>query len=243
MQVIKEWEPDKNAATTLQRLCDNYVLERDGLNYHVAYPSALMNYVLPSDRTLSIVERATAFAKCLEQDDIFGVLRLTLQAMHNVPYLTNCHGSKNNTMRQLEGYPHSCLHILLWMCNPRGVRFDSETLSQTSRPDVGIVTTCYRHYLELKREGHGSASKALQQIKTNGYDKTYPRDVADQQKPAFYYGIQWTNSSTHATICVSADNQAEKTTLWTAQLRPKLDDFCKAIIYAHDEVCLFPSSY
>jgi hypothetical protein len=39
-QAIQVVAPGAEGYATLQRLCDMYVLERDGLVYHVAYPSA-----------------------------------------------------------------------------------------------------------------------------------------------------------------------------------------------------------
>jgi hypothetical protein len=173
-------------------------------------PSALHH--LLKDDTSSGIEHAATFAELLQKDDILGTLHHMLCVMHNVPYLSN------HTMHGDEGYPHSILHTLLWMCHPRGVRYDSETHNQTSWQDIGIVTARYRHYLELKKDNSTeSATDACEQIKVNGYDKIYPREAPDQAKPAFYYGIKWSNKSTHATVYVDADENAKKTNLWTTQ--------------------------
>jgi len=225
MQVVQEIKPDDKPITILQQLCDQYVLERDELVYHVAYPAAFMHCLLPG--ISSNPECSHTFSQCLEQDDILGVLRLTLRAMHNIPLFVNCR------IRDDEGYPHSALHMLLWMCHPTGVRFDSEALSQGGRLDVGIVTPRYRHYLELKREGASeSAKQAHQQIQTKSYNQNFPREALDQAKPAFYYGVKWTNKSTHATVYIGADEQAQQTVLWKEKLATLAGE--EKIIHVHD---------
>lgn len=62
LAAIQAIRPNDNAYAILQRLCDTYVLERDNLEYHVAYPAALVQ-LLPG---------ATAFTECLACDDIVG---------------------------------------------------------------------------------------------------------------------------------------------------------------------------
>jgi hypothetical protein len=57
-------------------------------------------------------------------------------------------------------------------------------------------------------------TQAHDQIRANVYDKTYPRDAADQGKPAFYYGVKWTDKSTHFTFRASADAEAQSALVW-----------------------------
>ena len=104
------------------------------------------------------------------------------------------------------------------MCCPRGVSFDSGTKNQVGILDIVIVTTKYRHYLELKAEKGDSPTEALQQITDKRYTLTFPRTSEGQQLPAFRYGVKWTDKSTHAVVEVAAEAGGENTDLWMTKL-------------------------
>lgn len=209
--VVERANPGCSAEIELQRMCDLYLLERDNLGqYHIAYPDAI-HYCNPSGDNI-LIERAYQAAKLLLEDDILGFLAVVLQAMHNIPY----DATKN--IRRFEDHPHSTVHTLLWMCCPRGVSFDSGTKNQVGILDVVIVTTKYRHYLELKAEKGDSPAEALQQITDKGYTLAFPRTSSGQQLPAFRYGIKWTDKSTHAIVEVATEGDGENTDLWKNKL-------------------------
>lgn len=128
--------------------------------------------------------------------------------MHNVP------GRVVDKIRKYEGYPHAMTHYTLWLCCPAGVDFNSEGASKSGFLDL-LVTANYRHYIELKSEDHRAGpEQAVEQITANHYPLTYPRTDMDNKKPAFFYGVKWTNNSTSATVVVDADEEAKQTELW-----------------------------
>lgn len=123
--------------------------------------------------------------------------------MHNVP------NHVADRIRKFEGHPHSIIHVLLWICCPDGVDFDSQTASQSGASDIVLINK-YRHYIKLKVEGGNMAQDAVLQIHNKNYHTTYPRAESNSQKLAFYYGVKWKNKSTHAIVEVWADKEAQK---------------------------------
>ncbi len=238
-EVIERTNPGCPAEIELQRMCDMYLLERDNLDqYHIAYPEAIHHCDPSGDHAL--IERAShaavppppssllsLFALYTSFPLLVGiyinyrnalprmiswVLRVVLQAMHNIPY----DATKNN--RRFEDHAHATVHVMLWLCCSRGVTFDSGTKNQIGILDIVIITKQYRHYLELKAEKGDSATEALQQITDKYYDSTFPRTSDQQRLPAFRYGIKWKDKSTHATVEVAAEGGAADTSLWKNKL-------------------------
>jgi hypothetical protein len=201
-----------NPTTLLQDLCDQYVLERDGEgNYRIPYPTVIRNFgrfyqQYHSESPAS--HRYISARKRLEEDDIPGFLRIVLEAMHNIPY------SVNDKLRKYEGLAHSIIHTLLWFCHPPESQFDSGTVHQTGVLDLVFVNR-YRHYIELKNENTPeSAEQACAQITRKRYDLAL-RSQYDRKKPAFFYGVKWTNHSTCANLVIDADGEARETPLWS----------------------------
>jgi hypothetical protein len=161
--------------------------------FALAYPFVLQNYVEMRDLCgprQSSTQRFCELRAALEADDILAFLRLILIAMHNIPR------EVNQTIRKYEAHPHSIVHLVLWLCCPRTACFESECSSQDGRCDVVFVNK-FRHYIELKNEdSRDSAEDALSQIEKKSYDMTFPRSEQGREKPAFFYGVKWTNTST-----------------------------------------------
>jgi hypothetical protein len=158
--------------------------------------------------------------KCLAQDDILGFLEVVLEGMHNIPYDTI------SRIRWFKDHIHSMVHVLLWLCCPSGVDFDSGSKNQIGILDIVIVTRNFHHYLELKAEEGDSATEAVQQIAEKHYSRTFPGPESPQQKPAFHYGIKWTDKSTHATVEVRAEGTAVDTDLWKDRLSTNPHTVC-----------------
>jgi hypothetical protein len=131
-----------------------------------------------------------------------------------------------------ESHPHSIIHVLLWMCSLSGVDFDSSCRSQTGEGDVVIINK-YHHYLELKAEQGGSVHEAVEQI-ADKHSESF------QQKPAFHYGIKWSEKSTHVTVEVKAEGNAADSDLWKNRLSKG-----PHIVHAPKSVYLylFPASF
>ncbi len=151
------------------------------------------------------------FQDSLAKDDILGFLEVVLEAMHHIPYQITA------KIRPFESHPHSIVHVLLWMCSPPGVDFDSSSRSQTGEGDVVIINK-YRHYLEFKAEQGGSISGVVDQISDKRYNVTFPHSESFQQKPAFHYGIKWSEKSTHITVEVYTEDNDKDTDLWKKTL-------------------------
>jgi hypothetical protein len=134
--------------------------------------------------------------KCLEKDDILGFLEVALEGMHNIPF------DATSRIRRFEDHTHPIVHVLLWLCCPRGVNFDSGSKNQIGILDIVISTKHFRHYLEFKSEKGDSAEDTVQQIADKNYSLSFPRTESLQQLPALHYGIKWTDKSTHATVAV-----------------------------------------
>lgn len=214
IRIISEDLQEQQIAHWYHRLCDLYVLERDSTgNYSLAYPSVIVNYThlyaqyRPDDK--GTARRYLALRTALKNDDIGTFLKLTLEAMYSVPFMVN------QKIRKFEAYPHSIVHVLLWLCHTRGSYFNSELTSQEGRLDV-IFVNKYRHYIELKNEDSSdTAEDACNQIFTKHYNISAPLSQYDQQKPAFFYGVKWTARSTSISLHTEADEEAKKCELWS----------------------------
>jgi hypothetical protein len=149
---------------------------------------------------------------CFCEDDILGFLHLVLQSMHNIPY----DATKN--ICWFEDHPHVVIHMLLHILLSCGMIFDSGAKNQIGILDIVIVTRKYRHYLELKTETGDSVTKVFQQITDKHYSSTFLHTKDQQRLLAFYYGVKWTDKSTHATVEVVAEEVAANTDLWKNKL-------------------------
>ncbi len=201
-----------------------YLLERDNQNqYRVAYPEAIkygrgLMFHTPTDRFVHIQIPLLCFPvyayllfcllqTYLAQDNIFKFLETVLKGIHNVS------GRVVDKIRKYEGYLHAMTHYTPWLYCLAGVDFNSEGASQSGFFDL-LVTANYRHYIELKSEDHRAGpEQVVEQITANHYPLTYPHTDLDNKKPAFFYGVKWTNNSTSATVVVDADEEVKQTKL------------------------------